>query len=255
MPPQAPPLTRTARFCPCDARRNGRGLALWAWPTPPLKRRRTPLGWGPPGRGRGPFNRRRLPAANQRAAFGPCPYMDGGGGSAACGAEPHEGAWPNKWAWSHKGGVAKTRGVALPQVPARIPRATAHPKPTLHPPPPTRARPRGLAGLTRPHPPPQALKHREKIPGPPQPAPPGRSPFLGAVSVPPPPPAPPSPRPGPAHRAGAGRGRSASLPAPLPGCRSAHARSAALNAPARRRGARRDTESSALPLRMRGAAR
>lgn len=154
-----------------------------------------------------------------------------------------KGAWPRRGAWpsprSPRGSHARQRT----------------PNPHYIPPPPTRARPRGLAGLTRPHPPPQALKHREKIPGPPQPAPPGRSPFLGAVSVPPPPPAPPSPRPGPAHRAGAGRGRSASLPAPLPGCRSAHARSAALNAPARRRGARRDTESSALPLRMRGAAR
>ena len=50
-PLQAPPLTRTARFCPSDVQSGGVGLSAVGVANPPLKRRRTPRGWGPPRRG------------------------------------------------------------------------------------------------------------------------------------------------------------------------------------------------------------
>lgn len=132
-PAPHPHCALLSQRCP---KRGRRGLALWAWLIPPLKRRRTPRGWGPPRRGRGPFNRRRLPAANQRSAFVPCPYMDGdggGGGSrAAYGAVAREGAWAHKGR-GHTKGRGRTRGVAFPRSP-RGSHARQRPQTHINPP-------------------------------------------------------------------------------------------------------------------------
>lgn len=164
-PAPHPHCALLSQRCP---KRGRRGLALWAWLIPPLKRRRTPRGWGPPRRGRGPFKRRRLPAANQRSAFGPCPYMDGdggGGGSrAAYGAVAREGAWPHKGVATQRGVVG--RGAWPSPGPREDPTRDSAPKPTSIPPSKARASKPSRPPQASPSPrrPPDTAKRRQDRP-------------------------------------------------------------------------------------------